>query len=350
MTRKNLCLVVLVALLAAPAFAAGAIRTEISMASPMLKHTQNVEVDFVMTNVSERSMRVLLWNTPFDGINGNLFEVARNGELVPYLGRVYKRGTPQAADYLLLAAGESRSVKVELSALYKMNWTGEYVIRFRNGDFDHSPSLTKGFGGELTDLSSNQIFFWMDGLEAPIHDEFTAGIVAQKAKPPKISCDNSQQAILADALAAAQGIAGNAASYLGSGSSNSQRYGEWFGAYSSGRWNTVESNFNAIDNALNNANVEFDCKCKQNYYAYVYPSEPYKIYLCKVFWTAPMTGTDSKAGTLVHEMSHFNVVAATDDVVYGQSGCRSLANSDPNDAIINADSHEYFAENTPSLP
>jgi len=47
-------------------------------------------------------------------------------------------------------------------------------------------------------------------------------------------------------------------------------------------------------------------------------------------------------------VSHFNVVAGTDDVVYGQSGAKSLAISDPNKAIQNADSHEYFAENTPS--
>ncbi len=60
-----------------------------------------------------------------------------------------------------------------------------------------------------------------------------------------------------------------------------------------------------------------------------------------------MTGTDSKAGTLVHEMSHFNVVASTDDVVYGQTGAKNLAFSNPEDAIRNADSHEYFAENTP---
>lgn len=29
-------------------------------------------------------------------------------------------------------------------------------------------------------------------------------------------------------------------------------------------------------------------------YAYVYPSSPYNIYLCNAFWSAPMTGTDSK--------------------------------------------------------
>jgi hypothetical protein len=37
------------------------------------------------------------------------------------------------------------------------------------------------------------------------------------------------------------------------------------------------------------------------------------------------------------------------DIVYGQAGAKSLAASDPNGAINNADNHEYFAENTPSL-
>jgi peptidyl-Lys metalloendopeptidase len=69
--------------------------------------------------------------------------------------------------------------------------------------------------------------------------------------------------------------------------------------------------------------------------------------MCNAFWSAPTTGTDSKGGTIVHEVSHFNIVAGTDDVVYGQSGAKSLAISDPAQAIQNADSHEYFAENTP---
>jgi peptidyl-Lys metalloendopeptidase len=49
-------------------------------------------------------------------------------------------------------------------------------------------------------------------------------------------------------------------------------------------------------------------------------------------------------------MSHFTVVAGTDDVVYGQSGAKNLAITDPNAAVTNADSHECFAENAPALP
>ena len=80
---------------------------------------------------------------------------------------------------------------------------------------------------------------------------------------------------------------------------------------------------------------------------YVYPTQPYTVYLCSVFWTAPLTGTDSQGGTLIHESSHFNTVASTDDWTYGQTNCRSLAISDPDKAIDNADSHEYYAENNP---
>jgi peptidyl-Lys metalloendopeptidase len=61
------------------------------------------------------------------------------------------------------------------------------------------------------------------------------------------------------------------------------------------------------------------------------------------------TGTDSKAGTIVHEQSHFTVNGGTKDYVYGQAAAKRLAISNPAQAIMNADNHEYFAENTPAL-
>jgi len=141
----------------------------------------------------------------------------------------------------------------------------------------------------------------------------------------------------------------NAKGYLNAGTVG-PRYTTWFGAYTSSRYNTVQSHFVSIDSAMdqNAGQIKINCGCNQSYYAYVYPTRPYEIFVCRAFWTAPLTGTDSKAGTLIHEMSHFNVVAGTDDNVYGQAGAKSLAISDPAAAVDNADSHEYFAENTPS--
>ena len=87
----------------------------------------------------------------------------------------------------------------------------------------------------------------------------------------------------------------------------------------------------------------------QNYYAYVYPTRPYEIFVCRrLLDRAADRAPTPRRGTLIHEMSHFNVVAGTDDYVYGQTGAKSLAISNPAEALDNADSHEYFAENNPS--
>lgn len=329
-----------------------ALETEIALSEPFLKNSDNVNVTFTVTNTENRPVRVLRWEMPFQGIEGNLFEVARNGEPVTYLGRVYKRGLPQDSDFMLLKPGQSLSTEVELSAYYNMRYTGEYTIRFRGESLEHA-----GHGLEkarLHGMSSNEVVLWMDGDEPPVFQESALDRAFTKAKPGgggTGNCSNQELNKLDSALVAARAIAADSYAYLnGTHNPSSQRFTEWFGVYSSKRWNTVENNFQAISDALDNAPVEFDCSCSQNYFAYVYPSQPYKIYLCRAFWRASTNGTDSKAGTLVHEMSHFNVVAGTDDVTYGQNSCRALADSSPNSAVRNADSHEYFAENSPSLP
>jgi uncharacterized Zn-binding protein involved in type VI secretion len=82
-----------------------------------------------------------------------------------------------------------------------------------------------------------------------------------------------------------------------------------------------------------------------NTFAYVYPTDTeHKIYLDGAFDSAPATGVDSKAGTLTHEMSHFNDVGGTVDNVYGRDGALALAQTDPAAALQNADSFEYFME------
>lgn len=68
------------------------------------------------------------------------------------------------------------------------------------------------------------------------------------------------------------------------------------------------------------------------------------------FWNSELTGEDSKAGTLVHEASHFAQNGATEDNIYGREDCAQLAKTHPGEAVGNADSHEYFAEDSPTTP
>jgi peptidyl-Lys metalloendopeptidase len=195
-------------------------------------------------------------------------------------------------------------------------------------------------------VSSNTASHWFQGVAEAPQTQRQAVVSGANSF---LNCTASQQTDLLSARNQASTYSGNANSYLQSNPSlQGPRYVSWFGVYDATRYSTVANHFTAIGSAMDTAPVTFDCGCKKKkIYAYVQSGNPYQITLCGAFWGAPMAGTDSKAGTLIHEMSHFTVVADTDDVVYGQSGARNLAISDPARAITNADSHEYFAENTP---
>jgi peptidyl-Lys metalloendopeptidase len=196
---------------------------------------------------------------------------------------------------------------------------------------------------------SETVHVWVDGAEVPLAQEpYGMFNIAKAGSVSFVGCSNTQASSIGSGVSAAKSMSASANSYLSAGT-RGPRYTTWFGAYSSSNYNTVKSNFVAIGDALNNKPLVFDCStCTQNAYAYVYPSQPYKIYLCGAYWKAPTSGTDSKGGTTIHEVSHFNVVAGTDDLAYGQTACKRLAGNAKR-AIKNADSHEYFAENTPSL-
>jgi len=152
---------------------------------------------------------------------------------------------------------------------------------------------------------------------------------------------------LVTAMDAGRAMTVDSHAYLTSGKGYGERYTTWFGALDATRGAKVSGNFTAIKDAFENKPIKIDCDCDEPYFAYVYPARPYTVWVCRAFWAAAVTGTDSRGGTLLHELSHFNVVAATDDHVYGQAGAAELARSAPERAINNADSHEYFGENTP---
>jgi peptidyl-Lys metalloendopeptidase len=314
-----------------------------------LGKSEDVVVKVTFTNTSGSPQYVLKSHTPFEEIEAPLFDITRDGKPVRYMGAIAKRGAPSAADYFLLKPGASYSARVELSALYDMGTTGDYAIRYHSGRASE-------------ELKSDAATVWIDGVRPRGSSEETKTLAEMQAQAGTgtgtvtaaggalafSKCTTSQQADITSAVSTALSMASDGDAYMARGTMGT-RYTKWFGAADSSRVATIKAHFAAIKDAFATKPITVDCGCKKTYYAYVYPTQPYTIYVCKAFWSAPMTGTDSKGGTLVHEMSHFNVVAGTDDWVYGQSGAASLAVSNPSQAIDNADSHEYFGENTPAL-
>ena len=329
-----LVLATLVSVTGAGAAPKSALAVSLSANKAIFSASDAVMVNVTISNPGKQAIKVLKWFTPADEVEEPLFTVTRDGASVNYVGAHYKRPAPTGSDYITIKSGESLTRTIDLGLYYDLSESGVYELEYN---------------ADVTALSSNKLQLTVEGRSgAPIAD--LASPLAVTGSTSFNKCTTSQQSDLVGARSNASTYAANALSYLNSHNSGTTRYTTWFGVFDSGRYNTVTSHYSAISNAMDTASMTFDCGCKKKYYAYVYPNQPYTIYLCSVFWTAPATGTDSKAGTLIHETSHFNVVASTDDWAYGQSAAKSLAISDPVKAIDNADSHEYFAENTPTLP
>ena len=316
----------------------------VTAASDAFGPDETVSVNVTFTNPYKHPIRVLRCNTPFDGVKEDLFAVLVNGKAAEYTGAEYKRPAPQDKDYLVLAPGETAAATVDLAGVYDLSESGYYRISYRTEGLNLF-SREANFLAQPDTLTSNETEVWIAGRETKAPSAPAPEAVA--GTTGFTGCTSTRQSALLTARTNASGYSSNSLTYLQAGTVG-PRYTTWFGVYSSTRYNTVRNHFAAISDAMDNAPVTFNCNCTDSAYAYVYSNQPYTIYLCNAFWNAPATGTDSKAGTLVHEMSHFNVVAGTSDYAYGQTAAKRLAQQNPKRAINNADSHEYFAENTPA--
>lgn len=318
-------------------------------------------VKWSITNTGADSVLVLRWETPLDGLSKSIFEVRRGNVVVPYVDKIVHWGHPKPSDFVEIRAGETLSAMVNIDQHYQMTTAGSYHVSYK-GELTYmlAAQKPKAAGGDehVEDLGSatldaDPVVLEAAGRDASYYRNIglnNAPVVLSKALG-YASCSTSQQSTIGTAHNSAKTYASNSLSYLNAGNTGA-RYTTWFGSYSSTRYSTVKSHFSKINNVLQNLTTTYDCYCTPSAasaFAYVYPGEAYRIHLCNAFWSAPNTGTDSKAGTIIHEQSHFTVNGGTDDHVYGQTGAKNLARTNPKRATDNADNHEYFAENTPAL-
>jgi peptidyl-Lys metalloendopeptidase len=326
---------------------------------------------FTLTNNSNESVSVLKWQTPLEGIRSDMFWVRKQEEIAVYLGRMVKRGAPKPEDYVTLDPRESISIDFDLAEVYDISKAGNYTVEFDSRILDLGTRKPKALATRLSKtrkfstqkVRSNIVeFSLLEDRNAKqsqgVALEWSQRLSALAAEVPEFrACTTNQRNLLEDTLKEAEKIAKESRGILSNTPEihrpNARRYKEWFGGYIVVRYDKVKSNFDKIVNAIENEKIVFNCSMEdcgsESTFAYVYPARPYEIFLCNAFWNARLTGANSKAGTVVHELSHFNVVAGTDDNEYGQAACRQLARDSPEEAIANADSHEYFAENTPRL-
>jgi len=315
------------------------IRATLDASQTKFSKNEKILIDVTYTNVSFAPIRFLKWGTALEGIIAEDFlDIEIKGIRLPYSGIHAKRGQPQLQHYVMLQPGASISAEVDLSLAYQLIDKGRYSLSYQQA----SKSL-------------------IDAKSPVLQIELTQDRPVLLTKQAAIfrNCSVSQQSQIDQALSQAENISRVAINSLNGAPEplrpTARRYREWFGQFTAGRYEIVRNNMAQIANALRDQRIGFNCECNlpgiqpDFVFAFVSRNDPFNMTLCGLFWRAPLLGTDSRSGTIVHEVSHFSIVADTDDFRPNQAGIRDLARTQPDNAARAANAYEYFAENTPFL-
>jgi len=229
---------------------------KLSVAQSEFDSGQNVPVTVIISNSTKHTVRVLKWFTPVDDVEEPLFAVFKDGQRVGYTGSAFKRPDATGKDYISLKAGESITAVVDLSKFYDLSEAGSF-------DVYYDVSAINLFN------EKGNFFMNRDSLKSEsIRFKGNGGLGKGKPTPPPPGsnafdpCSTDQQDLIIAARDQAKIYASNSDSYLASNKTG-PRYTTWFGLYDSLRYDTVMDHFTAISNAMDNAGVTFNCKCKQ---------------------------------------------------------------------------------------
>jgi len=329
--------------------AVSCLEARIELNTPIYSTGDTLNIQWRLSHSQEEPLEILRWGTPLEGEwNANFFNVVHfeTGKKAVYAGKIMKNAFPTDEHFAVFAFAGVHQGILNLAAGYRFYSAGTYTV-------------TLSFSATTKDGS----FVWIESNTLEVFVEHPDEEILQTHHQARaigfVGCSASQQNIIVTAENNAQIGVDNVNLYMSQSlpPSCSTNYVEWFGTYSTANWNEIKADFLAMTPILRADSTSYDCStCITNprystLYAYVYPVDTatHTIYLCGSFWNAPNGPyqTDSKAGTIVHELSHFNDIAATLDNAYGQTACRSLAISNPTQAVNNADSHEYLVEAHP---
>jgi len=121
-----------------------------------------VTLKFTLQNRSDEALYFLKWYTPLEGISGKIFNIKRDGQLLPYEGILAMRADPLPDSYIHLEPGESVSAEVDLSNAYDFSQPGKYTIAFLSPNISHIAYSEAEMAKSVDDLypvdiSSNEV-------------------------------------------------------------------------------------------------------------------------------------------------------------------------------------------------
>lgn len=320
-----------------------------------------LRIRFELTNKSATDVMVLKRNTPLEGLRSDCLIVLVDGEKVPYDGYFVKRKLPDHSEYIRVMKGQTVSNEIDVSEAYDVSRPGNYEVKFDESRLIvkpvEQPRMSFFTANEIADTILN-----IENEQTNINREENNKLTIGQRMRAEISDDASFEVMtLAPAtLRKAKVVGGteeqkaaialahkNAYRYVKKALKefeNDNRYKRWFGQYIDDRAEHVKNVLEKVKSRMERLEFSYHINgsiCVRSDYAYTTDGARV-IWLCTAFWEAKDEGSESRAGTLVHEHSHAS--GHTDDFEYSKEDCIGLAKNKPKTAVRNADSYEYYAE------
>lgn len=92
---------------------------------------------FSLENHTQDGLYLLKWYTPLEGIGGDIFDVTRDGQPIPYLGPDVSRTVPTPEAYIFIESGKGVTSEVDIGAAYDFSKPGIYTIQYRSPRISH---------------------------------------------------------------------------------------------------------------------------------------------------------------------------------------------------------------------
>mmetsp|Transcript_15033 Transcript_15033/g.26364 ORF Transcript_15033/g.26364 Transcript_15033/m.26364 type:complete len:432 (+) Transcript_15033:2180-3475(+) len=313
----------------------------------------------------------VIWDSPFEmPIRNRVFE----SDLAVYSGPIVERGRTEISrkDVQLVEAGGYFSTDVNLCTIMNFPSKGNYSIKATfdlmliDGATDET-TLQRVLEDGVTEAETLQTLLESNTItmlrqeqsltsfrEAEQDDEQENERNLARRRNKYLQCSRWKRRAINTAINRAKRSVTDSLTELPGG--------KWYNSFEADRkyWlgvptqsasdNDIKANFLKIKAALVQKTARYSCGgewCDDGTYAYVYPTDKRKtVYLCGAFWKAPTSAykRDSRPGTIIHELAHFDSIAGTDDFAYGSSAIRRLARNSPGKARRNSDNLEAFTE------
>jgi len=392
MFRKFAGLVFAASLWAGASIAAPQVAVQLSKSSDSHKaEASYINID--VTNTGSVTVYVFPTELPVVGdapvLLSNVFEVKNaDGQVATYRGAYAKR-IVSPDDFIKLAPGAKLHYEVDVGANYNVT-SGEGTVGYRRLSFYDRPQDSSSDMKPLGLATSNSIKVWFN----PALIDGSRATHASVSPSTVTGCGANAGAVTA-AYSAAKQLATNAIQYIGAHTTpiagdpdgNTVFTPSARSIYWLGQSEPVQSNdgvdgrpghysyVRIIDTYFGTANgmPKFTCGCptgtspsvaavaEANFTVVGADYSNAEIKLCPKFFTLPLSGTDSQAGTIIHEMTHFAisytwspsvtyVEEGTGDYLDGStySSAHQVALNNPTEAVRNANNYQYFFENIPA--